>query len=310
MIICENLIKIYKAGELEVVALQGLDLRVKKGELTAIIGNSGSGKSTLLNMIGGLDRPSAGKLLIDGKEIFKFTEKQLTDYRRFTIGFVWQTPSRNLIPYLSAYDNVLLPMAAGATAANGAWAGELLERVGLTPRRRHRLAELSGGEQQRAAIAVALSNKPKILLADEPTGSVDAAAAAVILDLFRQLNAELGLTVVIVTHDPALSKKVDRVVAIRDGKVGSEFIHKSFYLKEFRKLRGHAWADAGESHIELAVLDGAGRLQLPKAYMDELKERGSDKVLVSKEGDKIVLTVPKKKGEDRPRRGRERSRQK
>jgi ABC-type lipoprotein export system ATPase subunit len=292
---CENLIKIYKAGELEVVALQGLDLKVEKGELMAVIGNSGSGKSTLLNLIGGLDRPSAGKLCVDGKEIFKFTERQLNDYRRFTIGFVWQNPARNLVPYLSAFDNVLLPMAAGDAARNEAWARELLDRVGLAARSRHRPAELSGGEQQRTAVAVALANRPKVLLADEPTGSVDAAAAAAVLDLFRRLNAELGLTVVIVTHDLALSKKVGRVAAIRDGKVGSEFIHKKYFLTEYERVRGRAWTDAGESHIEMAVLDGAGRLQLPREYLEDLKARGHDKLLVSKEGEKIVLSVPKRK---------------
>ncbi len=308
MIVCENLIKIYRVGELEVVALQGLDLRVKKGELVAVIGNSGSGKSTLLNLIGGLDRPSAGKLSVNGKEIFKFTDKQLTDYRRRTIGFVWQTASRNLIPYLSAWDNVMLPMASRDAAANAAWAGELLDTVGLHERRRHRLAELSGGEQQRAAIAVALCNQPKILLADEPTGSVDATAADMVLDLFNRLNRRLGLTVVIVTHDHELSRKVDRVVAIRDGKVGSELIHKRFYLEGYKKLRGHAWADPEASHIELAVLDSVGRLQLPKAYADELKNRGSDRLLVSREREKIILTVPKKKAEGGRPKTRTRSR--
>ncbi len=295
MIACENIYKIYRAGELEVVALQGLDLRVEKGELIAVIGNSGSGKSTLLNLIGGLDRPSAGALRVDGKEIFKFDERRLNDYRRFTIGFVWQNPARNLVPYLSAFDNVMLPMAAGDAARHGPWARELLDRVGLSARARRRPAELSGGEQQRTAVAVALANRPRVLLADEPTGSVDAAAAAAVLDLFRRLNADLGLTVVIVTHDPALSRKVDRVASIRDGKVGSELIHKKYYLKEYERMRGRAWTDADDSHIELAVLDGAGRLQLPKEYLEDLKARGQDKLFVSRDGERIVLTAPKKK---------------
>lgn len=294
MIQCENLVKIYKTDEIEVVALQGLDLKVSKGELMAIIGNSGSGKSTLLNMLGGLDKPSAGKLTVDGGELFKFDEKQLNQYRRKTVGFVWQNNSRNLIPYLSAIDNVLMPMVGKNRKENRKWAEQLLEMVGLADRKKHKLVQLSGGEQQRVAIAIALSNKPKLLLADEPTGAVDTKTTEMILDIFRKLNKQLGITIVIVTHDLTLSRKVDRIVAIRDGKVSSEFIHKRLYKKQLEGLKGEGFADDEDTHIEMVVLDKTGRLQLPKDFVDELKKSGVDKLLVSKDKDKIVLSTPEK----------------
>lgn len=292
MIECENLVKIYKTKDIEVVALQGLDLTVEKGELMAIIGNSGSGKSTLLNMLGGLDTPSAGKLLIDSRELFKFNEKQLTAYRRDTVGFVWQNNSRNLIPYLPAIDNILLPMTIKKGKERLKWGLELLKMVGLYERRNHKLIQLSGGEQQRVACAIALANKPKILLADEPTGSVDTKTTDMILELFRQFNKRLGITIVIVTHDMAISRKVDRIVAIRNGKVSSEFIHKRFYNKQLASMKGHGLSDEEKSHIEMVVMDRTGRLQLPKEYTDEFKEKGINKLLVTKEGDKIIISVP------------------
>ena len=174
-IVCENLVKIYKIAELEVVALQGLDLTVQAGETLGIVGASGSGKSTLLNLLGGLDRPSAGRIWVGGKDLFKLDGAGLDDYRRRRIGFVWQDSTRNLVAYLSAMENVLLPMQlAGLSPRLARQRAEgLLESVGLAERRSHTLAELSGGEQQRVAIAVALANQPQLLLADEPTGEVD-----------------------------------------------------------------------------------------------------------------------------------------
>ena len=172
MIRCEELVKIYKTADLEVVALQGLDMQVEDGELMAIIGNSGSGKSTLLNMLGGLDKPSAGKLFVDGKDLLAFGEKELVKYKRETVGFVWQNNARNLIPYLTALENVELPVLLKGRRRR-ARAIELLEAVGLGHRIKNKLSELSGGEQQRVAIAIALTNEPKLLLADEPTGSLD-----------------------------------------------------------------------------------------------------------------------------------------
>ncbi len=235
MIHCENLVKIYKAADIEVVALQGLDLHIEEGELMAIIGNSGSGKSTLLNMLGGLDRPSAGNLRVDGKDLLKFKESDLVKYKRETVGFVWQNNARNLIPYLTALENVELPiLLQGRRKRHRAL--DLLDAVGLSHRRKNKLNELSGGEQQRVAIAIALANQPRLLLADEPTGSVDTKMANQILDLFRELNRSFGLTVVIVTHDPLLAKKVDRVVAIRDGKTSSEILRRKSYQEELLEL--------------------------------------------------------------------------
>ena len=207
MIQAEGLVKIYKTKETEVLALQGLDLRVDEGELTAIIGNSGSGKSTFLNMIGGLDHPSAGKLFVDGKNLFTMSEKELVLYKRDTVGFVWQNNGRNLLPYLSAWENVMLPMNLSDVKKKKDKALELLEMVGMSHKKHSRMNMLSGGEQQRIAIAIALANSPKLLLADEPTGSVDSATANYIFDVFTELNRG-GQTILIVTHDVALSKKV------------------------------------------------------------------------------------------------------
>lgn len=290
---CENLVKIYKTSEIEVVALQGLDLTVETGELMAIIGNSGSGKSTLLNMVGGLDRPSAGKLFVDGKDLFKFDEKQMIDYKRDTVGFVWQNNARNLIPYLTALENVELVMGFNMKNNDKDRAKQLLEMVGMNHRLNNKLSQLSGGEQQRVAIAIGLANNPKILLADEPTGSVDTRTAAQILDLFRELNTNLGLTVVIVTHDRQLSRKVDRVVAIRDGRTSSEFIRKKSYVEELNELGKSMEAQKEEeTHVELAVVDRAGRLQIPREYLESLGVKGSSKLRVELEEGRIVLLPP------------------
>jgi ABC-type lipoprotein export system ATPase subunit len=291
MIVCEDLVKIYKTADLEVFALQGLDLRVEQGELMAMIGNSGSGKSTLLNMLGGLDRPSAGKLSVNGIDLLKCSEKDLIRYKRESVGFVWQNNARNLIPYLTALQNVELPMLLKGRRKR-LRALELLESVGLSHRTHSKLYQLSGGEQQRVAIAIALANEPRLLLADEPTGSVDSRMAGQILDLFRHINREYGVTIVIVTHDPLLAKKVDRVVAIRDGKTSSEMIRKTSYADELAQLQGDAAADAEGSHEEYAVLDRAGRLQIPESYLDEVGLRTSPRVKVKIQDGTIVLAPP------------------
>ena len=288
---CENLIKIYKTADLEVVALQGLDLIVEEGELTAIIGNSGSGKSTLLNMIGCLDTPSAGKLFVDGKDLFKLTKKEIEIYKRETVGFVWQNNARNLIPYLTAAENIELALSIGGKSKDMRnEALKYLDMTGIVHRKNSKLSQLSGGEQQRVAIAIALCNNPKLLLADEPTGSVDSKTASMILDLFRELNSTLGLTILIVTHDRQLSAKVQRVVAIRDGKTSSEFIRKDSYAQELQSIsQGLTLEGNEETHEELMILDRAGRFQIPHEYLDSLKIKGN-KIKVELDGGKIVIT--------------------
>jgi ABC-type lipoprotein export system ATPase subunit len=288
MIRCEGLVKIYKTADLEVVALQGLDMLVEEGELMAIIGNSGSGKSTLLNMLGGLDKPSAGKLHVDGQDLLAFGEKELVAYKRETVGFVWQNNARNLIPYLTAMENVELPMLLRGKRRRER-AKELLEAVGLGDRMKNRLSELSGGEQQRVAIAIALANNPRLLLADEPTGSLDTKTSNQVLDLFRSLNRSIGITIVIVTHDPQLARKVDRVVQIRDGKTSAEMIRRVSYAEELALMDAEDAQREAESHIEYAVVDKAGRLQIPAGYMDADGFKDSNKVRVEMENGRIVL---------------------
>jgi len=295
MIECENLVKIYKTKDIEVLALQGLELRVDTGEMMAIIGNSGSGKSTFLNMIGGLDRPSAGRLMVDGKDLFKMTDQELVDYKRRTVGFVWQNNARNLVPYLTAWQNVQMPMLfEKSTRRKKERALELLELVGLSHKKNSKLTQLSGGEQQRIAVAISLANNPKLMLADEPTGSVDAKTGAYILDVFRTINRETGLTIMIVTHDPLLAKKVNRVVAIRDGKISSERIMKQSYLNRLQDI--DAFTDVQDVQEEYAILDRAGRLQIPKELLDKLDVSGN-RLKVAVHDGKIVLENPENKTE-------------
>ena len=289
MIECENLVKIYKTKDIEVLALQGLEVRIDQGELMAIIGNSGSGKSTFLNMIGGLDRPSAGRLIVDGKDLFKLNERELVEYKRRTVGFVWQNNARNLLPYLTAWQNVQMPMLFDSGAKKKQRALELLEMVGLSHRKNNRLNQLSGGEQQRIAIAIALANNPKILLADEPTGSVDVKTGAYILDMFRDINRNTGLTIVIVTHDRLLSKKVNRVVAIRDGKISSERLMKQSFRDRLSVIS--AFTEESEVQDEYAILDRAGRLQIPRDMLDKLQIR-DNKVRMELVDGRIIIEKP------------------
>ncbi|WP_138752948.1 ABC transporter ATP-binding protein [Paenibacillus sinopodophylli] len=295
MIDCEGLVKIYKTDDLEVVALQGLNLKVNEGELMAIIGNSGSGKSTLLNTLGGLDRPSAGQVHVGPWDLLKITEEDLVKYKRETVGFIWQNNARNLLPYLSALENVEMPMMLSGKV-DRAYAKQLLEWVGLKERMHNKLHQLSGGEQQRVAIAISLSNRPKLLLADEPTGSVDTATSDLIMGIFRRLNREIGITIVIVTHDLTLAGKVDRVVAIRDGLTSTEFIKRNPNIN----------ADGGEADLPVAasglqsvheayvVVDRVGRLQVPKEYLTALNIK--DKATMEFDGERIIITPPKSLG--------------
>ncbi len=289
----DNLVKIYKSTDIEVVALQGLDLTVDKGEMMAIIGSSGSGKSTFLNMLGGLDRPSAGKLYVDGKNLFSMTDKELVDYKRSTVGFVWQNNGRNLLPYLSAYENIMMPMELNGSKERKERANMLLDMVGLTAKKHNRMQEMSGGEQQRIAIAIALANSPKVLLADEPTGSVDTKTSNYVFDIFRRLNEELGVTIVIVTHDVSLSKKVQRVAAIRDGKISSERILREDYAERIRNTdKAVDWHEA-QTQDEFAILDKAGRVQLPHDMLQEMRLAGN-KIRVISENGRIILENPEK----------------
>ena len=289
---CENLVKIYKKQDIEVLALQGLDLTVQKGEIMAIIGNSGSGKSTLLNMVGGLDRPSAGKLFVGGKDLFKMTEPELVEYKAKTVGFVWQNNARNLLPYLTALENVMMPMQFDKNASSSSKktkALELLELVGISHRKNSRLNQMSGGEQQRVAIAIASANSPQILLADEPTGSVDANTSAFLLDAFRTINKTLGTTIVIVTHDRQIAQKVERVVAIRDGKTSSEMISAAAMLAQAASFGD---ANANVVHEEFSILDRAGRLQIPAEYLQRMGISGNKVKLEFVDG-KVTISPPK-----------------
>ena len=289
MIECDNLVKIYKTKDIEVLALQGLDIRIDQGELMAIIGNSGSGKSTFLNMIGGLDRPSAGRLIVDGKDLFKLNEQELVEYKRRTVGFVWQNNARNLLPYLTAWQNVQMPMLFENGTQKKQRALELLDIVGLSHRKNSRLDQLSGGEQQRIAIAIALANNPRVLLADEPTGSVDAKTGAYILDMFRDINRNTGLTIVIVTHDRLLSKKVNRVVSIRDGKISSERLMKQSYRDRLTDIS--AFTEESEIQDEFAILDRAGRLQIPREMLEKMQIR-DNKVRIELVDGRIIIENP------------------
>jgi ABC-type lipoprotein export system ATPase subunit len=272
-----RLTKIYGMGEVVVEALRDVDLRFEMGELVVLLGPSGSGKSTLLNILGGLDVPSAGRATVAGHDLTQMVRTERTRYRRQTIGFVWQQTAKNLLPYLSAVENVEMPMILNRSG-NRARALELLKLVGVGERADHRPDRLSGGEQQRVAIAVALANAPEVLLADEPTGELDTATSAEIFDLMRSVNADLGTTVVIVTHDPLVSEQVQRTVAIRDGRTSSETLRRGRVSEE------------GEHEMvaeEFAVLDRAGRLQLPRAHVEALGLEG--RVRVHLEDDHIEI---------------------
>ena len=276
-IICDNLVKIYKVMGHEVCALQGLDMTVIPGELLGVVGVSGSGKSTLMNILGGLDRPNAGRVWVDGKDLLKMTDMGLNRYRLECVGFLWQQSARNLIPYLNALENVEYPMTiAGEFGENKRQrALNLLETVGLNDRRNHHLSELSGGEQQRVAIAVALANNPRLLLADEPTGEVDGKTAQVIYQIFRDLQKVYGLTTLIVSHDPRLAHSVDRVISIRDGKISSETVRQEKPAISAAEEISPSDDQPAAQHIELTVVDSAGRLQIPKDLREQysIKDR-------------------------------------
>jgi ABC-type lipoprotein export system ATPase subunit len=266
-IVCEGLVRIFKSEGVEVFALQGLDLSVDRGELLAIVGASGSGKSTLLSILSGLDTPTAGFARVAGQDLLTMSARTRLHYHRRTVGFVRQKTTENLLPYLSAAENVELPMQlAGRRRGRKRRerARELLDLVHVGPVADLRPDRLSGGEQQRCAVAVALANDPEVLLADEPTGELDEASAAEVFAALQAINAELGVTVVVVTHDHAVADRVSRTIAIRDGRTATE-------------LRRSAQSDSDGSTRtvteEYAILDRTGRMQFPTAFVDALSLR-------------------------------------
>ncbi|MFD1714366.1 ABC transporter ATP-binding protein [Amnibacterium flavum] len=267
LIVCDNLVRIYQVGRIEVQALQGLDLLIDDGEMLAIVGASGSGKSTLLNILSGLDVPTAGRAVVAGRDLLAMTSAQRLAFRREAVGFVWQQTARNLLPYLTAAENVALPMSfAGLRGRERRRrTGELLGAMGLRELADRRPGGLSGGQQQRVAIAVALANRPRVLFADEPTGELDSATGDEVFAALRAANTRFGTTIVIVTHDAAVSAQVQRTVAIRDGRTSSEVVRETTI------------DSAGASSViarEFAVLDRAGRLQLPGEYRSALGLKG------------------------------------
>ncbi|GAA4463640.1 ABC transporter ATP-binding protein [Phytohabitans houttuyneae] len=276
-IVCDGLVRIFKTDGIEVVALQGLDLVVDRGELLAIVGASGSGKSTLLNILSGLDVPTAGIARVAGVDLLTMSAKRRLRYRRHMVGFVWQQTARNLLPYLTAKENVELPMRL-ARRRVGARAEELLEMVGVAHCANRRPTQMSGGEQQRCAVAVAVANDPEVLFADEPTGELDEATAGEVFGALRTINAELGVTIVVVTHDAQVASQVRRTVAIRDGRTASEV------------RRSARVADDGSHELvteEYALLDRAGRMQLPAAFVDTLALR--ERVKLNLEPDHVEV---------------------
>ncbi len=260
-ILCEGLVRIYKRKGVEVVALQGLDLHVGSGELVAIVGASGSGKSTLLNILSGLDSPSAGRAVVAGHDLLSMGRSERRQYRLQTCGFVWQRSGDNLVPYLSAAENVDLPqrLAGAGRVERRERSEQLLDQLRIADTASRRPSALSGGQQQRLAVAVALANEPQVLFCDEPTGELDTAESHEVYGALQQVNEENGTTVVVVTHDPAVTAEVRRTVAIRDGRTASETLRRT--------------PGADGDHVaaeEFAVLDRAGRLQLPADFVAAL----------------------------------------
>jgi len=253
-------VRIFKVADLEAVALQGLDLRVQPSEMVAIIGASGSGKSTLLNILAGLDVPSAGRAVVAGNDLGRLKGNERTLYRRRVVGMIWQETARNLLPYLSSVENVEMPMTLDGRKNARKRALDLLNLVGLSERANMKPKNLSGGEQQRVAIATALANEPAVLLGDEPTGELDSRTSSEVFDVLRRANEELKTTVVIVTHDALVTERVERTVAIRDGRTSSVTMRRT----ELHEGEHRVIAE------EFAVLDRAGRLQLPRAHIEAL----------------------------------------
>lgn len=275
-ILCEDLVRIYRTEGVEVQALQGLTLRVDPGDVVALVGASGSGKSTLLNILSGLDTPTGGRAQVAGVDLGAMSRRQRVHYQRHVVGFVWQQTSRNLMPFLTAAENIALPLVISGAGQRAERVEELLELLDVADVADRRPAEMSGGQQQRVAIATALVNDPSVLLADEPTGELDDAMSAEVLEAVRGASERLGVTVLIVTHDPTVSDHVRRTVQIRDGRTSTEV------------LRSVRVDEEGREHLvaqEFTVIDRAGRLQLPSGYMSALDLR--DRVRLELEEDHV-----------------------
>ena len=268
---CAGLVHIYKAADLEVFALQGLDMTIDDGEVVAIVGASGSGKTTLMNVLAGVQVPTAGQARVAGWDLASLSDGTRDRYRRDVIGYVWQSATLNLTAELTADENLQLPLLVAGKSRHERIerAAELLEAFELSHRRNHRPAQMSGGEQQRLALGVAVANRPRVLLADEPTAELDRASARQVLEDIRALSEREGTTVVMVTHDHEVERHVDRVLRIRDGKTSTE-----------------TTAGAGE----LVILDPAGRLQLPKSVL-EASKLGA-RVRVRAEKGRVVIETP------------------
>jgi ABC-type lipoprotein export system ATPase subunit len=289
MIVCDRLVRIYSGEGIEVQALQGLDLLIAEGELTALIGAAGSGKSTLMNILAGLDAPTAGTAWVAGRNLGAMNAGERLAYRRIVTGFIWQQTSRNLLPYMTARQNVLLPMRLNSLGRRERQrrADFLLGALGVAHCANRTPDRMSGGEQQRAAIATALANEPKVLLADEPTGELDSATAQDVFSALQTANTEIGVTVLVVTHDPAVSSQVRRTIAIRDGKTSSETI------------RHAATDERGETTLharEYATLDRAGRVQLPREMTRRLGMR--NRVELQEEPDHIGVWPDQSAGQE------------
>lgn len=279
-ILCSGLVRIFATDGVEVQALQGLDLRLEAGELVAVVGASGSGKSTLLGILSGLDTPTGGSAVVAGTDLLTMSRRERVRYQRHAVGFVWQQTSRNLLPYLTAAQNVrlVLDLARSPRGERDERVAELLDLLGVADLADRLPAEMSGGQQQRVAVAVAVANRPRVLLADEPTGELDEATSVEVLEALRAVNAATGVTTLIVTHDPTVSEHVARTVQIRDGRTATEV------------LRRTETDDEGvERHVaqEFAVLDRVGRLQLPTDFVAALDLR--DRVRLALEPDHVQV---------------------
>ena len=213
----QNIRKIYGTGENEVHALDGVDLKVEKGEFVAVVGTSGSGKSTLLHMLGGLDRPTSGTVTVDGKDIFSLKDEALTIFRRGTIGFVFQ--NYNLVPVLNVYENIVLPVQLDGNEPNRKYIDSIIDMLGLSAKLTNLPNNLSGGQQQRVAIARALAAKPAIILADEPTGNLDSRTSQDVLSLLKISSQKLAQTIVMITHNEEIAQLADRIIRIEDGRI-------------------------------------------------------------------------------------------